>query len=120
MNNELAKQLKDAGFPNMHQHCTKGQKGEHDCRADKPDCTISFLVTPTLEELIDALNPFSPDEFVLNTYLDYWEAYWLNNSARVEDDKRIKTTGTSPTEAVARLWIALNTPIKHDHEKEAN
>lgn len=102
MNYELAKQLKDAGFPqnpaNRQVHtaiCGNFDKPDPECRSENRG------VAPTLEELIEAtpvvtLAHFQRDE------LDYWWADALLDAGLVEGK------GSTPTEAVANLWLALN------------
>jgi hypothetical protein len=97
---ELAKQLKDAGFPQEH--------GIYKIRnVLVGDVSFRFeddaVYVPTLEELVEACGDkfwslerdLDPDEI--------WGAYPANE---IGDGPR--TFGSSPAEAVARLWFALN------------
>jgi hypothetical protein len=95
MNYELAKQLKDAGFPRHHafeQSDWENFKAHH----------------PSLEELIEACNLPNFNSFELeciNTMKI--PNQWL---ARTSTNDRVFITEwcSTPTEAVARLWLALN------------
>jgi hypothetical protein len=98
MDYELAKQLKDAGFPQKEPNAFVGivnaSQGDEHGRA----------YFPTLEELLEACGD---RELVLSKRI-------------VEADKEYEWRavvpypnpvgfGSTPTEAVARLWLALNT-----------
>lgn len=93
MTYELAKRLKDAGFP-LNIATTGGeyfQDGEPRQR----------YLYPTLEELIEACGE-SFSELV--KYSDRWLA-----RRELQDEwGRMEFIGTSPTEAVAHLWLAIN------------
>ena len=101
MNYELAKQLKEAGFPQEENEgkilcphrgwsCNKGCKEK------------DWIYHPTLSELIEACG----DEFIkLEKHVE-WEA-----EAYITDKegKHIaELYGKSPEEAVAKLWLKLN------------
>lgn len=83
---ELAKQLKDAGFPQVQ---------PHSALLDFKDCT-----KPTLEELID----------VCEGYLSFFEivrsAEW-EAIGRTKGNLIISGKGETPSEAVSRLFIKL-------------
>jgi hypothetical protein len=81
MNYELAKELKDAGFPVVTY-----------------EDTFNY---PTLEELIEACTKNMP-HFRLVLKAQTWVA---------DFDDDFKREGTSPTEAVARLWLTLNRKV---------
>lgn len=94
---ELAKQLKDAGFPQL---ATYEGKGEHWAPSNKPD--ICYF--PTLSELIEACG----DEFsslYRHGDLGSWQAtgYKLKEDVQYGKDGE----GFTPEEAVAKLWLAL-------------
>lgn len=104
MNYELAKQLKDAGFPQGDKtgkmFCTYKGNNDHHCSEDfclKPEITI-----PTLEELIEACG----------TQLDYidnqWTKWVVYGDSTEDKTVDIKFEGKTPTEAVAKLWLELN------------
>ena len=82
MNYELAKQLKDAGFPHV-----APLNGEGYWKDD-------FF--PTLEELIESVKK------PITIYVDD------NGSDAEQAGTEICGHGSTPTEAVARLWLALN------------
>jgi hypothetical protein len=86
MNYELAKQLKEAGFP------------ETDCL-----CGSDYGDHPSLSELIEACgdNHFELERDWFNG-TDKWRAlYWFEGNVK-------SGFGSTPEEAVAKLWIALN------------
>lgn len=101
MNYELAKQLKDAGFPQ--------REGRWICEHNdviilKGACESYYY--PTLEELIEACG----DEFhclILTTTggIDSNKKFW---SAGYNDKVVDWQNGVTPSEAVAKLWLALN------------
>ena len=100
----LAKALKDAGF-------YQGGKGT---RVAPPAKLIvrrdDFAYVPTLEELIEACpKRIVNHEFALR---HYGASRWIAGYTLYEDWTPAQGIGKSPTEAVARLWLAL-------HEKEA-
>jgi hypothetical protein len=92
MDYELAKQLKDAGFTNIkHSLCENANTNCH-----KDACSA------TLEELIEACaEKFGGVSRSKTGKL--WIAYDIA-CANFED----AVYGSTPTEAVARLWLALN------------
>lgn len=103
MNYETALALEKAGFPqegNGSWICEK--EGLHPGRESEED-----LYLPTLEELIEACGD---ESFVLGRSFDKcgragdWDA-------QVYDAKtRTIGTGSTPNDAVANLWLALNKP----------
>lgn len=107
MDYELAKELKDAGFPH-----TQGGKvlyynavyknhpfNDYDgAYADGVTLSGDVIYVPTLSELIEACG----GKFKLVELIDKNE--WL----ACGDYYRTYGEGTTPEEAVARLWLALN------------
>lgn len=95
MNYELAKQLKDAGFP----------QGTHNIVLPMETTTTSTLnisipdavVFPTLEELISALGP---ELFTLQCFDGKWDAIYGENG----NVKQVHNAETA-TIAVAQLWL---------------
>lgn len=98
MNYELAKELKDAGFPHK---CDKhgGNDGYDEyCQYQDWDKEIGYICIPHLSELIEACgNDFAN----LKSFSHDW-------SAEAMRDEFTEGNGSTPEEAVARLWLALN------------
>ena len=101
MNYELAKELKDAGFPFKEHHPAMGMENIIDF-GDGEDYKV-----PTLSELIEACG----NEFLSLTQIskvlfkENWRCEWLSNDDEcVEED----IYGKTPEEAVAKLWLELN------------
>lgn len=134
---ELAKELKDAGFP---QSILEGS-GYLEVDGAVPDewrgpffsaTELGFdkrkLKIPTLSELIEACHPAKSDSFGLETRLDEWHCYYDYNGY-FEHADRFKDTdgmysvevvgvGSTLEEAVARLYLALNF-IKNSHGRSS-
>jgi hypothetical protein len=91
MDNSLAKELKDAGFPQNGKSC--------DTHSDINDSTlVKRFVHPTLSELIEACpKQMGTATFVLGS-ANQGQA-WV---------AELNETGETPDEAVARLWLALH------------
>lgn len=113
MNYELAKELKDAGFPLYTQGYTSTELRRmvsEDFVPTSDGQIVPTLPVPTLEELIEACG-----EIVLwkdrhrgwragqgrDRHMESGENYF-------DDYPDFLETGATPTEAVARLWLALN------------
>ena len=92
MNYELAKKLKDAGFPS---------------RLDIQRVYIEDIPVPTLSELVEACGDgvcfWKPDEERRETPDGVFNA-----SNIMGEDKETIFTGSIPEEAVANLWLKLN------------
>lgn len=93
MDYQLARSLKDAGFP----------QGEAPRGGDIiPTGSFGYVRVPHLEELIDACgsNLYSLESNCKDQKIYSWRATarWVTKS----------WDGSTPTEAVARLWLALN------------
>lgn len=94
MTYELAKQLKDAGFP---------RKSWDGFALSAPGNQVSF---PTLSELIEACMDFySPAHFEMGGWKTWWAI--LRNENNIEALVPVQS-GQTPEEAVAKLWLALN------------
>ena len=95
MDYELAKELKDAGFP-------QAGKGKW---IGPPDAlrwrSGNRVYVPTLSELIEACG----DQFIS---LTKDVTGWFALGDPRNDYSRQETVGLTPEEAVARLWLALN------------
>jgi hypothetical protein len=99
MSYELAKQLKETGFPHDWTHFD-----DHDPELLKINWSMyGEGYTPTLEELVEA---FGKHFYGLEQEeLHDWVAFAKPSG---------KAIGATPTEAVARLWLSLpRTPITH-------
>lgn len=98
MNYELAKQVKDAGFP--HKHINHGGNDGYDeyCE-DQEFLGGEDICIPKLSELIEACGD------------DFWKLikeHEYQNWAGISRENTQKVTlGSTPEEAVARLWLAL-------------
>lgn len=94
MNFELAKELKDAGFP---------QEGVSELYFGIREGRDDYTYEPTLSELIEECG----EKFIgIRRKLGRtnWEASFLPTPGA----SHIRAKGTTPEEAVARLWLALN------------
>ncbi len=136
MNYELAKELKEAGFPepkdweNKYAYCLGNLKDfEHQfCNStlqlihnDSDECGLvgdssshlfdenKWLYVPTLEELIEACGEIPL--MIHSTMFDHDKngpsETWIWYAGDIMEIHKGK--GATPTEAVARLWIALHT-----------
>jgi len=110
MNYELAKQLKDAGFPQKYSNGKRFwmydssdddyTKIIHDGNIDNALDDEQLFYIPTLSELIDTCG----DNFVaLSKMGEDW--YCAENGVPV---RLIANESKTPEEAVAKLWLALN------------
>lgn len=128
MNYELAKELKEAGFPQttpFKLFCNKCganwkyNKGikhlVHKCKKVNSEADVVHI--PTLSELIDACGTkFSNIALVTRKYIGndnyeelgkLWVCGWTTNGCNdLEDEWEFE--GQTPEEAVANLWLALN------------
>lgn len=95
MDYEVVKQLKDAGFPQLHGICHLKHL-HHSRKAER----CEYVSVPTLEELIEACGKRF---FVLRMNMD--GSYGAIGDAEGPDE--ILKYGSTPTKAVARLWLAL-------------
>ena len=94
MNYELAKELKDAGFP---------QHGYEMMTPHAADVKLGreSVYYPTLSELIEACLKELDGELTVR----------FKDGKCVCRYKEIEFVGSTPKEAVARLWLALNKKI---------
>ncbi len=135
MNYELAKKLKDAGFPqkDLYKECPHGVPQttamiEHAVNGEgalHPECAdgSNAVYRPTLEELIDACG--KDGHLFLNLFHECpdgdegWEAVAEKDAAthaprRVSGRESVKNYietsghGKTPIDAVANLWLKLN------------
>jgi hypothetical protein len=114
MNYELAQELKDAGFPNI-----KDLQHRQGREFILPDGSVPVYslgnaqhakdwFIPILEELIEACGE-KFDRLLAYHDTGDWEATSEKNS----DGFFKSVSGKTPTEAVARLWLALY-PMKNE------
>lgn len=96
MNYELAKKLKDAGFP---QHDGDIDPHYHDTHQE--GCTIGAC-SPTLSELIEACGEAFRELIKNSGESDSWMA---------TGGPYVHVYGSSPEYAVAKLWLTLNTKV---------
>lgn len=105
MDYTLAKELKDAGFPNMEfgpLYVGKVILPQGGSNQDNPSIPI-----PTLEELIEACaKEFSNLKLYPNRIDSKLRGDWMAWGIRETTDKL--GYGFNPDEAIARLWLALN------------
>jgi hypothetical protein len=103
MNYKLAKQLRDAGFPQKESTgkkiCTYRGGADHSCSEDF--CLKDEITIPILEELIDACG----DRFSYVKQFDDSSGFVAREKGQSGFHEEI---GKTPTEAVAKLWLKLN------------
>lgn len=106
MDYTLAKELKDAGWPQIHDgpqasnyYMLRDQGVSHSvAEATEESCTV-----PTLEELIEACGH------------EFLGLIRRSDGVFSAEDRGIRPgvcESTDPNEAVAKLWLALKTPRK--------
>jgi len=96
MKYELAKQLKNAGFPKEGFELNKmwgATDNEH------RNC-------PTLSELIEACVTNKEERCIYRIDYDWFEKQWEASAGTA--DKHFAGYGSTPEEAVANLWLNLN------------
>ena len=103
MTYELAKELKEAGFP---EHVFDGEHCKRDCWLRDGIGRKEHLHCPSLSELIEACGK---DFYSVNQNATSDGKGWSAESWSIGDIE----TGTTPEEAVARLWLALQ-PTKQE------
>lgn len=120
MNYELAKKLQDAGFP---QNWSAG-KAFYDDQKQLMEPILRTPATltefthgtsiPTLEELIEACSGRCEE---ISNHKHSGEKLWAACAYPCEEcgwEGLFIERGATPTEAVARLWLALNKDIKSE------
>ena len=123
MTYEIAKQLKDAGFP---QHWnSRGLGHNFICKDNKTYCTYpskNRAYVPDLSSLIIMCGEGFGELVRSNNYITkpMWLAYPSKGALNKSDndcvlDCCVYEIGSTPKEAVAELWLALN---KNKDEKE--
>lgn len=125
MNYELAKELKEAGFPQNErtyywEKC-QGHEGElvistaewHDGWTNEfGDChalsETALCAAPTLPELIEACGEdFHQIARIVHTREARSGMRWQASAKKTKTTRHV-TNGATPEEAVARLWLALH------------
>lgn len=107
MTYELAKQIKDAGFP--HEHTTHGgNDGFDEYCEDEEFLSGENICIPKLSELIEACG--DEDDFTLHRIGTVWiaEKWYQPLENRPKFLKAGQHKGSTPEEAVANLWLELN------------
>lgn len=109
MNYELALILKNAGFMHVCTQCCDHCHNEQGRREYQKNKFTDFICFPTLEELIDACGD---DFFMLEhnspsvTRTPHWAAFTKDLFWKA---------GSTPCEAVARLWLTINKKVKKQY-----
>jgi hypothetical protein len=108
MNYELAKELKDKGFPNSNDWKKGRVIGVGVCmiRDDGED----FDYVPTLSELIEACGECLSHikRYPLEDCVYWWAVSHCGHKEHEIGGNNLEEQGKTPEEAVARLWLALN------------
>jgi len=112
MTYKLALQLKNAGWKQIVFTC---RKDDHFCNVDKEDCIIEPLGFPTLSELIEACGEEFCELVRSNNYTvkPMWLAYPSEEAFNKSGNDCVLDCcgyeiGSTPEEAVANLWLAIN------------
>lgn len=112
MTYELAKQLRDAGFPHVGDIIHTSHCFTHSSAIDK---CVDRAYAPCLSELIEAIDLAIDKEtrahlsvFTLHYSLNYNNSTVSTWSAHAHGKEGF---GSTPEEAVARLWLAVNKKI---------
>lgn len=104
---ELAKKLKDAGFP-QDRDGDGYELGSNGLRRSYQsfDDFLEYAYAPTLSELIEACG----DEVRLQSYWSENDLMWQadNSSNFYVKENQIAGVGSTPEEAVALLYLAIN------------
>lgn len=110
MNYELAKELKEAGFPQKTGMYARAEKC--DCKVFGLDALCHMAYIPTLSELIEACGEGFASLHKTNKQTDHNELsdWWVAKGLLAEPATYGDREGATPQEAVARLWLALNRP----------
>ncbi len=113
MTYELAKKLKESGFPFRTIHLVREFAG------DQPYVDNEHPLMPTLSELVEACSPLRSDDFGLRLRSDSWAVHYMYVGYFEHNEKfkdkidgtfivNLNIEGETPEEAVANLWLALN------------
>jgi len=96
MNYELCKKLKDAGFPQ--------QKFGYGTSHHHKQGDVCYI--PTLSELIEACGERGMFALTREQGEDCW--VWTATTPHLTARELVSGTGSTPEEAVAKLWLTLN------------
>ena len=125
MTYELAKQLRNAGFPLLKLATPAvGNDGSKDhciwCGFPFLEIDGEYFLQPVLDVLIEACHPRAADEFMLYTkycgaewrasleYHGFYDGWPACKKDGDEIDIELEVSGSTPEEAVASLWLELN------------
>jgi hypothetical protein len=114
MDYKLAKQLKEAGFPQERGgYYFNGEYGSYNVEDEKIRHPLDYnLVTkdPSLEELIEAVSnhPVNRRDIGIHGGGDNWTAWARKTLLDENGDGDRYCVGSTPTEAVAKLYLELN------------
>lgn len=113
MNYKLAKKLKDAGFPQTITG-TQYYAAPINVITDNDDISNrirEWVYSPTLPELISACGDAQEGSGFLffSHYLTDSKRRWYAEGRKVTEGRinKISSTGSSPEEAVAELWLSM-------------
>lgn len=106
MNYKLAKQLKDAGFP-QGVICPHGEDTMCPCQEEFEAGKQTEAYPPTLEEVIEELGDKVWNNHILTLYCGKWMIGVRKKELALEIDSWI-VDGKTPLEAVSNLYIKLN------------
>lgn len=103
MNYELLKRLKDAGFPQRHTFISTN------CHPSE-EMLDQMVVTPTLSELIEACGlQHDVTRTLFSLKYQFLSGFcWRAGYTGEDGCWGISEYGSTPEEAVALLWLALN------------
>ena len=108
MNYKLAKQLKDAGFPQeTTRYYLEDEFENGEIGFSKGEWNNARIAYPTLSELTEACR----DKFRNLSYTEVkgGERLWFASGEYIKDEEYYQTAGyNTPEEAVAKLWLELN------------
>jgi len=117
MDYELAKKLKDMGFPSKYKNweCKECGKPYEDSEVGTSCVSCGWngarkvdvvFRAPTLSELIEACVTNKEERCFYRLFYDWFEKQWEADAGT--SDEHFAGYGKTPEEAVAKLWIELN------------
>lgn len=120
MNHELAKELKDAGFPFIQKKILTGRYDKVYAPANGKMLSADYELVPTLEELLEALpqEVFRENEKRNKPQLRHYDSFHLGRDSQGwraayknyngETFPLSQKSSSNALESVSRLWLALN------------